>query len=267
MGVQHQLSWTTPSAALALNTVAPIASAMTTSIIYWFGSSAAGAFDPSRLAYVLVGSTLYAHVAAYSWVPTSAIAEGKNLGVFPHIYITSRSSALYLAGRTLSAFVVSTTTSLAALVVVYYLLGSFFRTTIPLVVSPATASMLGLSLVVNIPGALGLGYVLGAYSLFASKFEWALPGYVAGLLMVFSGALFPPSVLPWPISAGAAALPYTMFIDAAREAIIYDAPGAFLSSLSYSALGGLIALGIGLFLFAKAESKARRDGVIDRRLA
>lgn len=267
MGVQHDLSWTTPGAALLLDTVAPIASAMTTSIIYWFGSSTAGAFDPARLSYVLIGSTLYAHIAAYAWVPTQAIAEGKNLGVFPHIYITSRSSAVYLAGRALSSFMISTTTSVAALVVAYYVLGSFFHATIPLVVNPATVLMLAFALLVNIPGAMGLGYVLGSYSLYASKFEWALPGYVAGLLMVFSGALFPTSILPWPVSVGAAALPYTMFINAARDAIIYNAPGDYAASLLYCGVGGVIALVLGLFVFSKAESRARRDGVIDRRLA
>ncbi len=267
MGVQHDLSWTTPGAALLLNTAAPIASAMTTSIIYWLGSSTAGLFDPSRLAFVLVGSALYAHIAAYSWVPTQAIAEGKNLGVFPHIFITARSSALYLAGRALSSFMISTTTSMAALTVAFYVLSSFFHTSIPLVVNPTTVLMLAVALLVNIPGALGLGYLLGAYSLYASKFEWALPGYVAGLLMIFSGALFSPSILPWPVSVAASALPYTMFINAGRDAIIYNAPAAYASSLFYCGVGGVLALLFGLAVFRAAESKARKDGVIDRRLA
>jgi ABC-type polysaccharide/polyol phosphate export permease len=267
MGVQHDLSWTTPSAALLLNTIAPIASAMTTSIIYWFGSSAAGEFDPGRLAFVLVGSTLYAHIAAYSWVPTQAIAEGKNLGVFPHIYITSRSSALYLTGRTLSSFMISTTTSMAALTVAYFVLGSFFHTSIPLYITWSSILLLALALLVNIPGALGLGYLLGAYALYASKFEWALPGYVAGLLMVFSGALFSPSILPWPVSVAAAALPYTMFINAGRDAIVYNLPGAYASAIAYCALGGALALVLGLGVFRASEARARKDGVIDRRLA
>jgi ABC-2 type transport system permease protein len=162
---------------------------------------------------------------------------------------------------------ISTTTSMAALAVAYYVLGSFFRTTIPLVVNPATVLMLAVALLVNIPGALGLGYLLGAYSLYASKFEWALPGYVAGLLMVFSGALFSPSILPWPVSVGAAALPYTVFINAGRDAIIYNAPGAYAWSLLYCVVGGLLVLLFGLTVFRAAESKARKDGVIDRRLA
>jgi ABC-type polysaccharide/polyol phosphate export permease len=272
MGIQHDLAWTTPPLSLLLRAVAPFASAMTTCIIYWFGTSFSQAvtFSPSRLAFVLVGSTLYAHVATYAWVPTVAIAEGKNLSVFPHIYLTARTTATYLAGRTLSAFFISVTTSMLALAFAFYTLGSFIGTTIPLVITPATVAMLGLALVLNIPGALALGYLLGAYSLYASKFEWSLPGYVAGLLMVFSGALFSPSILPWPLSSGAAALPYTQFISAARDAIAPSAinPASdYAGALFYCVVGGLLLLAVGLLVYFAAERRARRDGVIDRRLA
>ncbi len=268
MGIQHDLAWTTPAASLLLGVVAPFASVMTTSIIYWFGAShGTSGFDPSHLAYVLVGAALYAHIAAYAWVPTTAIAEGKNLAVFPHIYLTSRSTALYLAGRALSAFATSVVTSLLALCFAFYAVGLFMHTGVPLVVNPGTLALLGLAFLVNIPGALGLGYLLGAYSLYASKFEWSLPGYVAGLLMVFSGALFPPSILPWPVSAGAAALPFTFFITAARDAIIYGNMSDYALSLTYCAIGGVLMLVVFLRVYLSAEKRARRDGVLDRRLA
>jgi hypothetical protein len=272
MGIQHDLAWTTPALSLLLRAVAPFASAMTTCIIYWFGTrfSPAVVFDPSRLAFVLVGSTLYAHVASYAWVPTTAIAEAKNLSVFPHIYLTSRSTAGYLAGRTLSAFATSVTTSMLALALAYATLASFLNTGIPLVITPWSVAMLAGALLANIPGALALGYLLGAYSLYASKFEWSLPGYVAGLLMVFSGALFSPSILPWPLSAGAWALPYTQFISAARDAIAPSAinpPGAYAGAMLSCLAGGMALLLASLVVYFAAEKKARKDGVIDRRLA
>jgi ABC-type polysaccharide/polyol phosphate export permease len=269
MGIQHDIAWTTPVLSLALRAVAPFASAMTVSIIYWFGTTtgSTGTFTPARLAFVLFGSTLYAHVAAYAWVPTVAIAEGKNLSVFPHIYLTSRSTAFYVAGRLLSAFVISTVTSVAALILSYYVLGSFLSTQIPAVVTLGSVLMLSAALVANIPGALGLGYLLGAYSLYASKFEWSLPGYVAGLLMVFSGALFPTSILPWPISAVAYYLPFTQFIAAARGALLGVPLEDYLYSLGLTLLGGGALLFVSLFVYFASERKARKDGVIDRRLA
>ncbi len=267
MGIQHDIAWTTPALSVALRAVAPFASAMTVSIIYWFGTRNSGVvFSPSHLAYVLIGSTLYAHVASYAWVPTVAIAEGKNLSVFPHIYLTSRSTAFYVAGALLSAFVISTITSMAALTLAYYALGTFVGATIPVVLSVPSAAMLGGALLANIPGALGLGYLLGAYSLYASKFEWSLPGYVAGLLMVFSGAIFPTSTLPWPLSAAATYIPFTQFISAARGALL-PGSGDYATSLVLCLVGGVILLGASLLVYFASERKARRDGVIDRRLA
>ncbi|MDA4126760.1 MAG: hypothetical protein OK452_06120 [Thaumarchaeota archaeon] len=269
MGIQHDIAWTTPVLSVALRVVAPFASAMTVSIIYWFGTTSAspGLFNADRLAYVLIGSTLYAHVASYAWVPTVAIAEGKNLSVFPHIYITSRSTAFYVAGTVLSSFVISTIASVAALILAYLALSSFLGTQIPATVTLTSVAMVAAALVANIPGALGLGFLLGAYSMYASKFEWSLPGYVAGLLMVFSGALFPTSFLPWPISVGAQYLPFTQFIAAAREALLPGTSGDYATSMGLCLVGGGILLGVSMFVYFASERKARKDGVIDRRLA
>jgi ABC-type polysaccharide/polyol phosphate export permease len=267
LGIYHDIAWTSPIAGLVLMSVAPIASAMTTSIIYWLGASTASSFDPARLAFVLVGAVLYTHIAAYAYAPTLAIAEGKNLSIFPHVYITPRSSELYLAGRTIASFLISFTSSIVALAAAYYILGSVLKTSIPLTISPVSAILLIVALILNVPAALGLGYMLGAYSLFASKFEWALPSYVAGILMVFSGALFPPSILPWPLSAFGNALPYTQSISAARDAIIYGSISSYVNAIIYSFFAGLLLLAFGLILYRASTKKARRDGVIDRRLA
>jgi ABC-type polysaccharide/polyol phosphate export permease len=269
MGVQHDLAWTTPLLSLLLQVVAPFASAMSVSMIYWFGTrfSPTLVFDAERLAFVMVGSTLYAHVAAYAWVPTVAIAEGKNLAVFPHIYLTSRSTAVYVTGRMLSSFVISVATSMIALAAAYLVLGSLLNAAIPLAVNPASVALLAIALVANLPGALALGYLLGAYSLYASKFEWSLPGYVAGLLMVFSGALFSTSILPWPLSTGANYLPYTQFIAAARSAILPGTGVDYWGSILICLVGGLLLMGFSLFVYLAAEQRARRDGVLDRRLA
>ena len=267
LGLYHDIGWTTPSVGLALRTVAPIASAITTSIIYWLGATAANTFDPTKLAFVLVGAILYTHIAAYSYAPTTAIAEGKNLGVFQHVYITPRSSAYYLAGRTLASFLVSFVSAMIALIIDYYVLTSLLHTSIPLIITPISIVLFVFALVVNLPASLALGYMLGAYTLFASKFEWALPSYVAGIMMVFSGALFPPSILPWPLSAFGEALPYTQIISASRDAIIYSQLAAYVSSIAYAFLLGCVILFASLFLYLRSEKKARRDGVIDRRLA
>src|SRR5205807_8555894 len=91
-------------------------------------------------------------------------------------------------------------------------------------------TLFGVALVVNILASMGLVFLLGAYAIFASKFEWALPTYVSGLLMVFSEALFPASLLPHPFSDVGNVLPFTEFIRASRSVLL---PRGSISSYVY----------------------------------
>ena len=267
VGWYREFNWTNPLAGFSLRAVGPLASVIAASTVYYVGSinNIPPSFDPSRLAYILIGAALYAHVAGYSWVPTLAIAEGKWTYVFPQVYISPHSSLPYLTGRTLASFVTSTLTVIVSIVLSFYVLSSVFHTSIPFIVSPLSVSLLFFAMLVNILAALGLGLLLSAYTLFATKIEWALPTYVAGLLMVFSEALFPVSYLPWPLSAIGNILPFTEFMRAARQAMIYGDMLSYFSYLGLSSLGGIIFLALGIVAFRYAENRARRLGVIDRK--
>ncbi|TMI18834.1 ABC transporter permease [Candidatus Bathyarchaeota archaeon] len=270
VGWYREFNWTNPLTGFSLRTVGPLASVIAASTVYYVGSTnnVPPSFDPNRLAYILIGAALYAHVAAYSWVPTLAIAEGKWTYVFPQVYISPHSSLPYLTGRTLASFVTSTMTVIVSLVLSFYVLSSVFHTSIPFVVNPLSVSLLFLAMVMNILAALGLGLLLSAYALFATKFEWALPTYVAGLLMVFSEALFPVSFLPWPLSSIANILPFTEFMRASRQAMIEGGTVyAYFSHLGLAALGGIVVLAMGFLAFRYAENRARRLGVIDKKTA
>ena len=270
VGWYREFNWTNPLTGFSLRTVGPLASVIAASTVYYVGSTnnVPPSFDPSRLAYILIGAALYSHVAAYSWVPTLAIAEGKWTYVFPQVYISPHSSLPYLTGRTLASFVTSTMTVIVSLVLSFYVLSSVFHTNIPFMVNPLSVSLLFLAMLVNIFAALGLGLLLSAYALFATKFEWALPTYVAGLLMVFSEALFPVSFLPWPLSAIANVLPFTEFMRASRQAMIQGGTVyAYFSYLGLAILGGIVVLAMGFLAFRYAENRARRMGVIDKKTA
>ncbi len=271
VGWSRDFGWTNPIVGFSLRTVAPIASTMTATTILWIGFKEGNVISPSQLpyllGYILLGATLYAHISAYSWVPTLAIAEGKWTYVFPQVYVSTKSSPPYLAGRCLASFASSTVTSIASLVIAVIISSMLFRVSIPFIVTALSISLLGLALVVNILASMGLGFMLGAYAIFASKFEWALPTYVSGLLMIFSEALFPVSLLPHPLSDVGNILPFTEFIRAARAALL--APGSvsdYFYYISLSFVGGIIFLALGLLAFRCAEKRARRLGVLDRKV-
>lgn len=250
-----------------MRTVGPLAGVIAASSVYYVGSTAAQRFSSAQLAFILVGAALYAHVAAYSWVATLAIAEGKWTYVFPQVYISPGSSLPYLTGRTIASFISSTLSVIVSLVLSFYVLSTILQTSIPFVVTPLSVSLLFLAMVVNVVAAFGLGLLLAAYALFATKFEWALPTYVAGLLMVFSEALFPVWFLPHPVSDVANVLPFTEFMRASRLAVQGGDIVSYFTYLGLSLLGGLVLFGLGFLAFRYAENRARRNGVVDRKTA
>jgi ABC-type polysaccharide/polyol phosphate export permease len=266
MGWQREMTWTNPALSLFIKTVAPTAAVLTAAAVYWFGSSSAGLFTPDRLAYIVVGASLYSQVGAYAYVPTSAISEGKWSNLYPQVCITPTSSIPYLAGRCLATFADSAPVVAISLAVSYYASYALFGAPPTILVSLRSALMVSAALVVSLPAALGLGYVLGSYSIFVSRFEWALPSYVAGVLMIFSEALFPASILPYPLPFVAEALPFTYLMRASRAALIYDSWTLYLTSMAYLILGGLIFLAIGMLAFRMAEHKARENGLLDKKV-
>ena len=270
VGWARDFGWTNPILGFGLKTIAPIASTMTALTILYIGFRNGVSITPEKfpyqLGFIIIGATLYAHISAYSWVPTLAIAEGKWTFVFPQVYVSTRSSPPYLAGRCLASFASSTVTSVASLAIAAVISVLLFGVAIPLIITPFSMLLFGVALVVNIFASMGLGFLLGAYAIFASKFEWALPTYVSGLLMVFSGALFPVSSLPPPLSNIGDVLPFTEFIRASRAVLLDGSIGSYFYYLGLSFVGGLILLALGLFAFGSSERRARRLGVLDRKV-
>jgi len=270
VGWARDFGWTNPILGFSLKTIAPIASTMTALTILYIGFRNGVSITPEKfpyqLGFIIIGATLYAHISAYSWVPTLAIAEGKWTFVFPQVYVSTRSSPPYLAGRCLASFASSTVTSIASLAVAVVISLLLFGVTIPLVVTPLSVVLFGFALVVNIFASMGLGFLLGAYAVFASKFEWALPTYVSGILMVFSEALFPVTSLPHPFSDIGNVLPFTEFIRASRAVLLDGSVGSYFYYLGLSFVGGIILLVLGLLAFKYSERRARRLGVLDRKV-
>src|SRR5438128_1639715 len=100
VGWSRDFGWTNPFLGFSLKTIAPIASTMTAVTVLYIGfrngTSIGSSQFPMLLGFILIGATLYAHISAYSWVPTLAIAEGKWTFVFPQVYVSPKSSPPFL---------------------------------------------------------------------------------------------------------------------------------------------------------------------------
>jgi ABC-type polysaccharide/polyol phosphate export permease len=265
MGWQREIGWGNPVVSLLLRAAAPVAGALTVVFVYWFGSSEVGSFNAGHMAYVVVGASLYAQISLYAWVPTAAISEGKNTQLYPMVYISSSSSFPYLLGRCLASFTESIPIVFLSFLVSGLVSVSAFHSQLPLIISPLSILLLIASMLVIFPAALGLGYALGAYSIFASKFEWGVPSLITGGLMLFSEALFPASTLPQPFSTVTLIDPFTYFMRSSRDAVVYGSLSAYAVDISTCAAMSLVVLLVGALAFMRGERVARQKGFIDKK--
>jgi ABC-type polysaccharide/polyol phosphate export permease len=83
--------------------------------------------------------------------------------------------------------------------------------------------------------------------------------------MILSEALYPASVLPWPLSAIAESLPFTYFMRASRDVLLYGSLSNYLSDVGVTLLLGIPLLILGLVAFRSGENKGRLKGFIDRK--
>ena len=268
IGWQREIGWTNPGLGLLMIGVAPAATVLSVALVFWVGASNGQTGSLSMgagLAYVIIGASLYAQVGQYAWVPNSAISEGKNNGLFTQVYMTPTSSVPYLVGRCLASFVDSLPVVAISFGLAFYASASLLGQQLPLTLSPLSIAMVMLAMLASFPAAVGLGLILGAYSLFASKLEWALPSYIAGALMIFSEALFPLSVLPWPLSVVGQFVPFTYLMRASRAALLDPAAQGYFVNLGECVLTSVVALVLGLAAYRWGETRAREKGFLDRK--
>ena len=81
------------------------------------------------------------------------------------------------------------------------------------------------------------------------------------------GALFPVTLLPYPFSLVAQYIPFTEFINVARDVLLYYNIPDFFSSILVGFAGGLLLILISYFAYDYSEQRARKVGILDRRLA
>src|SRR5437879_13708810 len=110
-------------------------------------------------------------MSASSSVATIAVAVRKWTYVYHSVYLSPKSATPYLAGRTIASFITSATTSIIALTVGFFVAGALFPANqIPFNITFVTVPLFVLALVVNIFASMGLGFLLGAFFIYSTKF-------------------------------------------------------------------------------------------------
>lgn len=224
-----------------------------------------GARDPARLTYMFVGNAFFTFVGNVLFGINQIIIEDReHYQVLKYIYAAPISIYAFLLGRGLvkvaiSAFSVAVTLAFGFLA-------------LPIRVERAAdPAMLAAATLLGLAALVFLGILLAGFTLNTARHAGFLSESIAGVLYLFCGAVFPPTVLPDALAAVARVLPLTYWIELSRRALV--GPPPFPTGLEGFTDGALLALlaastavfGVASILGYRAfEHRARRWGKLDQ---
>ncbi|MEN6523663.1 MAG: ABC transporter permease [Anaerolineaceae bacterium] len=265
LGWKIESNWTDPFLFTIYSIVKPLASAGILVVMY--SVIAQSDFASPIFAYLYLGNAFYQYVGAVmaglSW---AIIDDREHYRTLKYIYVAPVRIPFYLLGRGVARFI---TTTFAVIVTIVF--GVLFLK-MPLNFAEVNWVLFFATLLVGIAMLATLGMMLAGITMNTARHSDMIGDAVAGGLFLFSGAIFPLSVLPVSIRWIGYVLPISYWLELMRRAMVGNVAAAFptFSNLSNSEI--MIILIIMTIVFAIASSlifnrldhRARERGLIDQ---
>ncbi len=125
-------------------------------------------------------------------------------------------------------------------------------------------SLLAILLVATLP-LVGISIMVAILPVLAPEKGEQMGVAVQGMLLLVSGVYYPVSVLPQPLQALGFVSPLTYMLTGLRDALLHGrGPGDMLPMLAMLAGSGALFIPVALWLFARAERRAKRLGLLKR---
>ena len=264
LGWQIESNWADPLMFFIFSIIKPIASVLI--LVFMYNAVAQVSPGDPIFAYIYLGNAFYIYVGAViAGTSFSIIDDRERYRSLKYIYIAPISIPIYLVGRAVARFVIGT-------MAVIITLGTgmiFFQLPINLL----TINWLLLF------GAMGLGVLcmvlmgiaLGMWTLTLRTEPWFLGEALAASLYLFSGAIFPISILPTWLQPLGYLMPISYWLELIRRALLGSNAGAFPTFAAFSnaelfgILGGITLLFgvIAAGTYKLCDRIAREKGMID----
>jgi ABC-2 type transport system permease protein len=205
------------------------------------------------LAWLMLGVVVASALVGVIWTMTGDISGARETGALEVLWASPASPRVLSIGSAVAGFLLTMVASLV-LVTSSAALGADYRTDRVLWVIP----LLGLLLVAS----LGVGYLLSGILLLVREAESALDS-VGSALGIFSGIVFPVTILPVPLFALSMALPTTWILELLRHVLLGGTLMLSFGTTWLIAVGeSAIMLGVGAYVFRRCQRTVRRRGTL-----
>jgi ABC-2 type transport system permease protein len=265
LGWKIESNWTDPFKFAIYSIVKPLAAALI--LVVMFGVITNGDFTSPVFAYIFLGNAFYTYVGGVmTGVSWTIIDDREHYRTLKYMYIAPISIPFYLLGRAVARFL---TSSFA--VVISILVGVVFLH-IALDASRVDWPLFLLTLVIGIAMLALMGLILAGITLMVAQHSYFIGDAVAGALFLFSGAIFPLSVLPPILQPIGYLIPIAYWLELLRRSLVGPVAEAFPT---FAALSNLQLLGIlvgltiffgtlSIYVFRRCDHAARERGLLDQ---
>jgi ABC-2 type transport system permease protein len=255
-------NWTRPILFVAYSLLRPVSMALILAVMYTVITGNAATTRP-YLAFLIIGTAFWSFIQeGVSEFANGILEDRGRYHILKYAYIAPLGFPIYLVGRATSKLA-----SAAASVVIVLLVGSFalhlgidpLQIDYPLLVAACLLAFVSvIAFAITFSTMLLAGRDTNGYG-----------DIIAQFLYLFSGAIFPISVLPGPIAWLASLSPLPYWLELCRRAILHGRVYQMFPSMSDGevllrlvvATAGTVLLGYILFRFT--DRRARRLGHID----
>ena len=264
LGWKIESNWTDLFLFSVYSIVKPLAGAMILVVMY--GVITQGQFGTPIFAYLFIGVAFYRYVGdVVTGVSWAIIDDREHYRTLKYMYVAPIRIPFYLLGRGI-ARVLTTTFSVLIIMLV-----GIFALHISFDITRVDWVLLLVSLPIGILMMAMLGLILAGITLMLAQHQYAIGDAIAGALYLFSGAMFPLSVLPAWLQPVGYIIPVSYWLELIRRALVGNVANAFptfagMSNLQLLAiLAGLAAVFgvIAAIVFRACDRAARERGLID----
>lgn len=264
LGWQIESNWTDPFLFAIYSVIKPVSGAAILVVMYSIITQ--GKYDTPMFAYIFLGNAFYIYVGQImNGIAFTVIDDREHYKTLKYIYTSPVNYPVYLLGRGVASFVIA---SIAVLITILF--GVFFMK-VPVELAQVNWVLFFTTILVGITMLAMMGLSLGGVMLLLVRHTYEIGGTVAGALFIFSGAVFPLTVLPAYLQPIGYFMPITYWLELLRRSMVREVAQAFptLASLSNLQLM-IILLSLTIFfvllaigVFRWCESIARERGTID----
>jgi len=264
LGWQVESNWTHPIVFLLFSALKPISGVMI--LVFMFRAVSHVSTSSPLYAYIYVGNAFYIYVGAIvAGASYSILDDRERYRSLKYLYIAPVSVPVYMFGRAVARFATAT----LAVAITLAAGGLIFK--VPIRLLKVDWLMLLSALLLGALCLAAIGIMLGSWTLTLRSEPHFLGEAVAASMYLFSGAVFPITLLPGPLQPIGYLIPVTYWLELVRRALLGSNLPDFppLASYSNGELFGILAALTVVFgvvaaiAFRIFDGMARERGLID----